>query len=61
MCAGMMGVQQPGKPGSLSYMTPLGRGVNRNQWDWWGFGVANNSFWCCYGKRACLVPTVDSF
>ena len=47
---GILGTQQPGVVGSLSYMTPLGRGVNRNQWDWWGFGSANNSFWCCYGS-----------
>jgi DUF1680 family protein len=33
----------------MSYMTPLGRGVNRNRWDWYGFGNHNNSFWCCYG------------
>jgi len=46
---GVLGVQQPGVVGSLSYMTPLGRGVNRNRWDWYGFGSANNSFWCCYG------------
>ena len=24
---------------SMSYMTPLGRGVNRNKWDWYGFGT----------------------
>ena len=23
-------------------MTPLGRGVNRNKWDWYGFGNHNN-------------------
>ena len=46
---GILGVQQPGVVGSLSYMTPLGRGVNRNKWDWYGFGKHNNSFWCCYG------------
>ena len=46
---GIMGVQQPGVVGSMSNMTPLGRGVNRNRWDWYGFGNHNNSFWCCYG------------
>lgn len=46
---GILGVQQPGVVGSMSYMTPLGRGVNRNRWDWYGFGNHNNSFWCCYG------------
>ena len=46
---GILGVQQPGVIGSLSYMTPLGHGVNRNKWDWYGFGNDNNSFWCCYG------------
>ena len=30
-------------------MTPLGRGVNRDKWDWYGFGTPDNSFWCCYG------------
>ena len=30
---GILGVQQPGVVGSMSYMTPLGRGVNRNKWD----------------------------
>ena len=52
---GILGVQQPGVVGSLSYMTPLGRGVNRNRWDWYGFGNANSSFWCCYGT------TVEQF
>ena len=46
---GILGTQQRGVMGSMSYMTPLGRGVNRNHWDWYGFGSANNSFWCCYG------------
>ena len=52
---GILGVQQPGVVGSMSYMTPLGRGVNRNKWDWYGFGSADSSFWCCYGT------TVESF
>lgn len=52
---GILGVQQPGVMGSLSYMTPLGRGVNRNRWDWYGFGSPDNSFWCCYGT------TIESF
>ena len=55
MLNGILGVQQPGVVGSLSYMTPLGRGVNRNKWDWYGFGNLNNSFWCCYGT------SVESF
>lgn len=29
---GILGVQQPGVVGSLSYMTPLGKGVNRDRW-----------------------------
>jgi|EP01047_Picozoa_sp_COSAG01_P026933 DUF1680 family protein len=49
MSNGILGVQRPNAVGSMSYMTPLGRGVNRNQYDWYGFGSANNSFWCCYG------------
>eukprot|EP00666_Eupelagonemidae_sp_cell4sb_P010315 gene10315-9676_t len=39
----------------MSYMTPLGRGVNRGRFDWWGFGRPFDSFWCCYGS------TVESF
>jgi hypothetical protein len=27
----ILGVQRPGVVGALSYMTPLGRGVNRNR------------------------------
>ena len=46
---GILGTQRPGVVGSMSYMTPLGRGVNRNKWDWYGFGTPDASFWCCYG------------
>ena len=39
-------------------MTPLGRGVNRDRWDWYGFGTANNSFWC--RPEARTVPALTT-
>jgi hypothetical protein len=41
--------------GVMSYLTPLGQGVNRGHYDWWGWGTPDNAFWCCYGT------TVESF
>ena len=49
------GVQKPGRVGVMSYLTPLGNGVNRGKFDWWGWGAADNAFWCCYGT------SVESF
>jgi len=46
---GVLGVQKPGQPGVMSYLTPLGYGVTRAKLDWWGWGSPDNSFWCCYG------------
>jgi hypothetical protein len=33
----------------MSYLTPLGNGVTRSKFDWWGWGAPDNAFWCCYG------------
>ena len=44
---GAMGVQKPGRPGVMSYLTPLGNGVTRTRFNWWGWGAPDNAFWCC--------------
>lgn len=46
---GVLGTQHPGTPGVYAYLTPLGAGVTRAKWDWWGWGKPFGSFWCCYG------------
>ena len=46
---GVLGVQKPAHMGVMSYLTPLGYGVTRSRFDWWGWGAPDNAFWCCYG------------
>jgi hypothetical protein len=52
---GVLGVQKPGHMGVMSYLTPLGNGVTRSKFDWWGWGAPDNAFWCCYGT------TIETF
>ena len=41
--------------GSLVWQVERGWAPLYGRWDWYGFGNANNSFWCCYGS------SVESF
>ena len=43
---GVLGIQQPGEPGAMVYMTPLGNGVTRVLSDGMGWGTPDGSFWC---------------